>query len=492
MAHNLTLRGVPQAIRQDAWWLSQPAGAERAGGTVGVASESVARPPRGAAMLALVATADILFYGHVPGLSLAAFAAVVFTIVALSLPHRHEVLRPAILLVVTCLPSVEYIQTLSVLFFLFGLLTSISWMVQGPAATIAEVMRGAGVLLRRLPWLGVRDLLWSAPGVIASGRSLSPPIRFIRGWAFPLGGTLILMALVIEANPVFEGWILAIADWSFDPMEWIVRAVFWSGVALLVWPLLAGSAQTLGAGRGRVKARRFALGAGLGINGASVANALIAFNLVLGLQSLTDIGFLWGGADLPEGMSLASYAHRGAYPLLVTALLAGAFALAARPLMALWLLQNVLLVASAARRLSIYIEVFGPTYLRVHAAIWMAMVAIGLVLVGWQIFRARSNLWLLLRSAGLSVGVLYVSCFVNFAHLIAAANLSRAGWADCEYACGLGPMAAAIADVDTSDCEFIRPKPIRGWRDWGFRTYRVSRYLEAYDAERAALENPGN
>ncbi|NKB29217.1 MAG: hypothetical protein GKR99_17340 [Rhodobacteraceae bacterium] len=64
--------------------------------------------------------------------------------------------------------------------------------------------------------------------------------------------------------------------------------------------------------------------------------------------------------------------------------------------------------------------------------------------------------------------------------------------ADCEYACGLGPMAAAIADVDTSDCEFIRPKPIRGWRDWGFRTYRVSRYLEAYDAERAALENPGN
>ena len=35
-----------------------------------------------------------------------------------------------------------------------------------------------------------------------------------------------------------------------------------------------------------------------------------------------DAAWLWGLAPLPEGLTLASYAHRGAYPLVVTALLA--------------------------------------------------------------------------------------------------------------------------------------------------------------------------
>ena len=66
---------------------------------------------------------------------------------------------------------------------------------------------------------------------------------------------------------------------------------------------------------------------GLGVNVASVANALVCFNLILGVQTVMDGLYLWTGASLPPGMALASYAHRGAYPLLATALLAEAFAL---------------------------------------------------------------------------------------------------------------------------------------------------------------------
>ncbi len=47
------------------------------------------------------------------------------------------------------------------------------------------------------------------------------------------------------------------------------------------------------------------------------------------MQTLSDLAFLWGGLRLPEGITHADYAHRGAYPLIVTALLAAVFVLAA-------------------------------------------------------------------------------------------------------------------------------------------------------------------
>ena len=47
------------------------------------------------------------------------------------------------------------------------------------------------------------------------------------------------------------------------------------------------------------------------------------------MQTGLDLAYLWGGLALPDGMSHAEYAHRGAYPLVVTALLAAGFVLIA-------------------------------------------------------------------------------------------------------------------------------------------------------------------
>ena len=44
------------------------------------------------------------------------------------------------------------------------------------------------------------------------------------------------------------------------------------------------------------------------------------FNALFAVQSVSDLAYLWGGMRLPEGLSYADYAHRGAYPLIVTAL----------------------------------------------------------------------------------------------------------------------------------------------------------------------------
>jgi hypothetical protein len=77
-----------------------------------------------------------------------------------------------------------------------------------------------------------------------------------------------------------------------------------------------------------------------------------------------------------------------------------------------------------------YIQVYGLTYLRVDALIWMALVAAGLALTGWQVWRGRSNGWLVLRASALGLGVLYACCHVNFAAVIAETNLAqkRASW----------------------------------------------------------------
>ncbi len=68
---------------------------------------------------------------------------------------------------------------------------------------------------------------------------------------------------------------------------------------------------------------------GLLFGRAAILNSLVVFNALFAIQTVMDLLFLWGGVRLLDGMSHAEYAHRGAYPLIVTAILAGAFVLAA-------------------------------------------------------------------------------------------------------------------------------------------------------------------
>ena len=85
---------------------------------------------------------------------------------------------------------------------------------------------------------------------------------------------------------------------------------------------------------------------------------------------------------------------------------------------------------------------------------------------------------LLLRAAMLGLGTLYACAFVNFAAIIATHNLTRAE-PDRDYLCALGPTAAAAlaASPRPLRCTIDAPR-IEGWRDWGFRNWRVSLYLQ--------------
>lgn len=481
MQRTFTLRGVPSKLTSDGWWLSAtpedktPTRADRARSGL---------LPRGLALLVLVVIADVLLWEAKPGVSVALFAAAIFAFVTIDGALR-DWQRPAVLLALSLLPVVNHMQPISIGFLVIGLVAALVW-ARHPKAPRQAIACSVGRFLSRLPWEWTARLNPAVP--LATIGHVGTLRKHIRDWGFPLGGGLVILGLLLEANPVLAD----VLTLDVNLWEGVRRAIFWAGMALLVAPVLAPlPIATAGTQRDLVLPS-------FGLNQGSVLRALFLFNLLIGLQTVTDLSILLGGATLPSGMTLAEFAHRGAYPLLATAILAGAFALAARPflgnhrlirpLLLLWLGQNVILCAAAALRLELYIESFSLTYLRLYALIWMALVAAGLGLIFWQVLRAKGNGWFILHSIGLGAATLYVCSFINFAQIIAAQNVGQSD-PDRAYLCSLGPLAAGPilesglgtvrhGKIFLGECNL--PLPQTGdWREWGFRSWAATRYVQA-------------
>lgn len=486
MKQNLTFSGVPRALTQDAWWLASQA--TRNGCEIPPAgtpsASALERASRFLALIMLVALADILFWDRATGISLAIFAAAVFAAGTLSVKPQRRLLRPAILLGLGCLPVIEFVQPLSVTLLCGSLVVALAW-ARMPSFEATGLPAATFGLLRALPQRLPRPVLRC---VAADWRAL-PPLQSarntLRNWAFPLGGGLVFAALILQANPVLSG----LFDLRLDLEELIVRSLFWIGVGVLTFPfLIPAPADAALPNLENVPALPGL--ARLGINRGSCLRALWTFNALIGLQTIMDLSIFLGGATLPDGMSYASYAHRGAYPLLATALLAGGFALAAKPfldehrslkpLMYLWLAQNMALCASAILRLDLYVQAYGLTYMRIYAVIWMALVAAGLALVCWQILRNHSNTWLVVRASITALATLYVCSFVNFAGVIVTQNLTMQK-PDYEYMCGLNPTARGVlghpqANGLAAYCLINQSKQHDHWQEWGLRNWRTGLY----------------
>lgn len=498
MENHFTVRGVPRSISRDGWWLSSSE-SEGAGYTEAEpplretnVSEAFGKLPMLGVFL-LVVLADVLFWKHSLGLSLALFAAAIFTVATYRVPLKSLV-RPAILLTLGALPVIEYVQLLSLTFLGAALISALIWAHQPRDRNVSQITAAVRLLLA-IPVAGGASALQHLRFLKADTQGTSAHFlkTFVGNWAFPLGGTLVFFTLLIDANPFFAQ-VLSL-DLEIQPV--LKRIAFWFGVALLIWPMVDGFRFDDRAFTSPIRPQHLP---GLGLNAASVLRALVVFNLLIGVQIYADFSIFVGRGDLPEGMTYASYAHRGAYPLVVTALLAGAFAICARPFLAsngvlkplllLWLVQNVILCLSAGLRLDLYIEAYGLTYLRIWALIWMGVVALGLSITAWQILQTYSNRWLILRYAALGGATLYICCFVNFAALIARTNILHQH-PNITYICDLGPTASraidqAISEVKRRDIEpwpvnsisrleQCRARPtIDGWRDWGVRKWRVT------------------
>ena len=249
--------------------------------------------------------------------------------------------------------------------------------------------------------------------------------------AVPVIGSLVFVLLFAIANPLIGDAFGSLDFSGLSPL----RLLFWLAILMPIWAILRPRLPFA-----RMTRTAESVSSPLpGVSTASITLSLILFNAIFAVQNALDIAFLWSGAPLPDGMTLADYAHRGAYPLIVTALLAALFVLVTlrpgsemagsspiRGLVTLWIGQNVFLVASTMFRTIDYVEAYSLTELRIEALIWMALVAAGLILICARLWFAKSETWLINANLAAAALVLSISAAIDYDRIAAGWNVRHA------------------------------------------------------------------
>ncbi|MFC3443370.1 DUF4153 domain-containing protein [Sphingobium rhizovicinum] len=288
-----------------------------------------------------------------------------------------------------------------------------------------------GVRAPFAPLIDMRRLL----KVRAAGRSGRFSLHAaLAMFALPVAGSAIIIALFAAANPLVERLLDTVLVPDLSPLL-VVRALLWAMMFVPVWslmrPRLTRWLLPTFDGRGDLTLP--------GVSVASITLSLILFNLLFAAQNMMDAVWLWGWAPMPAGMTMADYAHRGAYPLIATALLAALFVLvtlrpgsdtardpAIRRLVMAWIAQNIILVASSMLRTIDYIDAYSLTRLRIAALLWMALVAFGLAAICWRLLRGRSAGWLINVNLAVTGLVLSAVCFIDLGEVAARWNVRHA------------------------------------------------------------------
>jgi hypothetical protein len=478
----------------------------------------------------LVVLADFLFYGQPAGITVLLFAILIAAAVVAVHPTAFSDIRvwlkPAALLV-SLLPLAETVSALSVSVAIAALVVFALSLSGRLRHSIARIPSQIALFGLAAPFRFIRDFIrWRKTARRFGGRRVR--LAAIAVWAMPLTLGAVFLALFGAANPVIDYWLSLIDLMKLLDLIQLARIAFWLFVLAGVWAFLrprlprfsqhifrpnhapANAPAAVNPDRHVIEDILFGK--------AAILRALIVFNVLFALQTGLDAAYLWGGAALPDGLSYAAYAHRGAYPLVVTALLAAGFVLAAlrpgsqtsadpliRRLVYAWVAQNIVLVISSILRLDLYVGVYALTYWRIAAFVWMGLVAAGLALIIARIALRKSNEWLSSANLLTLSLTLYACCFINFAATIANYNVDHSfemtGQGiplDAWYLRSLGPGAFPALDrffdhqdktagagavrelqgVRASDEEWYRTVQ-QDWRAWSFRDWRLLRYLDS-------------
>ncbi len=286
-----------------------------------------------------------------------------------------------------------------------------------------------------------------------------PPWRAL-GWLVPLGFGAIFAGLFIAANPVLGNQLSAMGEWlaTLLTVPAPLRVMLWWLCGMSGWLLVRGrwnNRQTTSRRQPRETYDSLQINVIAKQRIDRVIRSLMVFHVLFAIQNGCDALYLWGGITLPDHMTYAEYAHRGAYPLIATALLAATFILVwfrpgsavqtdrwCRHLVIGWLAQNLLLLGSALWRLHLYVDVYGLTRWRIAAGIWMILVGIGLALIAWRIRHHLLNRWLINANLTSLATVLLALAWTDVDGAIARHNLAHPDTAtDLTYISSLGPAA---------------------------------------------------
>lgn len=327
--------------------------------------------------------------------------------------------------------------------------------------------------------------------------------KLILLWIVPIAASLVFIGFFGAANPVIEGWIDKTVKFIGDIINSIAfpsagRIALWAVVFSFVFAFLWMIKMSRHIPVIETFRQQFVIPSSNLKNTPEkpllptefmnetfpkvVFRSMILFNIVFAVQNLLDVEYLWAGASLPQGMTYAQYAHRGAYPLIFTALLAGLIVLivfsvkkregriwtGVRLMVYLWMLQNVFLVLSSVLRLEKYVSIYSLSRLRVAAFIWMLLVAAGLVLLIYKVWKDKNAVWLLKANALVLGAVLIACCFMDIRGSIASYNVRHCREYSVPDKDGTVPAALDIVYLETLGYpalpayRFLREKEYKG------------------------------
>jgi Domain of unknown function (DUF4173) len=456
-----------------------------------------------AAAIGLAALADWLFYEEYAGISVVLFAialAGTSLVTNRAAIDRRRLLPSGLVLIAGLVPAIENLNALSLAFVLLALGLAAAMLTNHGFDGLADRARALRELYLFAPFRLIRDAIsaFNLPG-ISSG---------IAVWVVPVLMSCVFLMLFASANPLIEKWISAANLAKLTTNLSAPRILFWLLALSLIWPFIY-----LRWRRKPAIARAHVTDGQISewLSMPMVLRSLILFNLLFAVQTVLDIVYLWGNAALPADVTYANYAHRGAYPLILTALLAAAFVLVSmrpggpseqskviRPLVYLWVAQNVMLVISSILRLDLYVQIYLLTWWRIAAFIWMLLVAAGLLMIVARIALQRSNAWLIRLNLIALLMTLYACSLTNFTAVIANYNVSHGREVtgkgvntDLYYLRSLGPQTLPGINksirlregdwtlVSLRDSLVDRfQRETASWRAWSLRGWRLKRYLD--------------
>jgi hypothetical protein len=472
---------------------------------------------KAALAVGFAAGADALFYSGkaAPGWSIGLFALALIGAAVATHPALRRSRTALSLTLLAFLFALVQVETVSLL----------AWALYWLALMLAVMACRAGGRPDAWPWLQrlVPAGFYALVKPILDARRLwraLPRARLIRLdslWQvliLPLVGGALFLLLFTVANPVIR---MTLGRLTWPDID-LLRLAVWGFALIVAWCVLRPPFRR----RPRLK-RLPATWTPPVASNAAILLSLVVFNALFALENGLDLAFLWSGAPLPGKVTMADYAHRGAFSLIVAALLVAGFVLVAldprsptarvkgmRPLVVVWIGQTVFLVASSILRTWDYVQSYSLTGLRICALAWMGLVAVGLVLVCWRLLRGRTSAWLLNANLAAAGVVLAVISAVDVNALSAEWNVRNArevGGAGVELdlcflarngESALVPMAELLRRpipdalrVRVADALWRSLKAARedeaDWRSW---TWRRVRRLDRVEALTRGLARP--
>jgi len=469
-------------------------------------------PVQVAVVLVLTVLADLLLYGHQPGLGLSIFA---LAVAAAVFARYGERLRragpwPALWLALALGASLQA--------SVFGrlLLVVLGW------ASVTLALSGPGMPLFLGVRRGIAAGLWSFTTAAADSyrvlqfRERRSPGGGRPAWvvALPVALVLTFAALIVPANLVLARWCKQLYQAAVElfPNLTVQRVLFWLVVGLGLYGLLRFRRGLL---------RRRLLRPSPRDESGELANekhlltaAVLSFlglNALFLVANLTDVFYLWLNLALPAGVTYSQFARHGSYRLIVAVVLSAVVITAflrhgsrqasdrrVRLLAYAFAGQNLVVLAGAARRLHLYVEAYGLTRFRLAAALWMVLVVTGYLLIFVKIRWERPFSFLLRTNTVSTVILLSVVSLANLDGFIAERNIARhragVGVAlDVGYLGSLsaGALPALAALVEDADPEVARRAAnilaarvakerttLGSWQSWTWRRARAVRLAE--------------